>query len=373
MTLTRLSLCVLISMVLELYGQSVRTTFGYNCHEYTVYKLTAAERPKWNQSKNLCSESGSHLVCIEDQKEIGFLAQKLIELKLESEYFIGFEKQNEKWTWICNRNTVVTPKKIPWADHQPSNNGRCAKMYFSDKGLVYDDIPCSDKKDYICERRNSSCHKEDEPDIREKETVKPTTIHTLPDTSVATDSVVTTRQQHEGDSTSSSTFASNSGKPEGEKDSTTVKIAAALGAVLFIVLVVLVVVVLLRRKRRLGKNPEKPTANASSTKQPDSQYESVQPVDAARLLGAPEFRKESPTKVECEYAVVNKANKKPNKGDLVYAQLADFDDADNDVKMEKPTLYEPTVYADVVPSDVYLKESNDTSDPTYANVQTTGV
>ncbi|XP_068704197.1 uncharacterized protein [Montipora foliosa] len=120
-------------------------------------------------------------------------------------------------------------------------------------------------------------------------------------------------------------------------------------------------------------DPEKPTANASSTKQPDSQYESVQPVDAARLLGAPEFRKESPTKVECEYAVVNKANKKPNKGDVVYAQLADFDDADNDVKMEKPTLYEPTVYADVVPSDVYLKESNDTSDPTYANVQTTGV
>ena len=57
----------------------------------------------------------------------------------------------------------------------------------------------------------------------------------------------------------------------------------------------------------------------------------------------------------------------------MYAQLADFDDADNDVKMEKPTLYEPTVYADVVPSDVYPKESNDTSDPTYANVQTTGV
>ena len=57
----------------------------------------------------------------------------------------------------------------------------------------------------------------------------------------------------------------------------------------------------------------------------------------------------------------------------MYAQLADFDDADNDVKTEKPTLYEPTVYADVVPSDVYLKTSNDTSDPTYANVQTTGV
>ncbi|XP_068703660.1 uncharacterized protein [Montipora foliosa] len=370
MTLTRLSLCVLISMVLELYDHSVGTTFGYNCHEYTVYKLQEAERPQWNQSKNLCSESGSHLVCIEHQGEIDFLAHKLKELKLESEYFIGLEKQNEKWTWICNRSTVVPPNKSPWARTQPRGDGPCAKMYFLGKDLVYDDIRCDYRKDYICERRNSSCHKEAEP---EKGTIKPTTIHALPDISVATDSVITTPQQHERDSTTSSTVASDSGKQEGEKDSTTVKIAAALGAVLFILLVVLVVVVLLRRKRRLGKNPEKPTANASSTKQPDSQYESVQPVDAARLLGAPEFRKESPTKVECEYAVVNKANKKPNKGDLVYAQLADFDDADNDVKMEKPTLYEPTVYADVVPSDVYLKESNDTSDPTYANVQTTGV
>ncbi|XP_068703662.1 uncharacterized protein [Montipora foliosa] len=210
MTLTRLSLCVLISMVLELYGQSVRTTFGYNCHEYAVYKLLPAERPKWNESRNLCSESGSHLVCIEHQQEINFLARKLEELKLESEYFIGLDKQNEKWTWICNRSTVVTPKKRPWAIHQPSGSGPCAKMYFVREYLVFEDIPCDVRKDYICERRNSSCHKKAEPDIDEKETIKPTTIHTLPDVSVATDSVITTRQQHEGDYTTNANSSSMS-------------------------------------------------------------------------------------------------------------------------------------------------------------------
>lgn len=354
-------------MFLELYDHSVGTTFGHDCQEYTVYKLPE-QRLGWNESKRFCSENESHLVCIEHQQELKNLAKTLADLNLKSEYFIGLEKQKGTWTWICNRSIVVTPKERPWAAEEPSDNGHCAKMYFQNKDLVYDDIPCNSKMDYICERRNSSCHKKD---IKEKETTTPTTIHTLPDTYAATASVITTPQQHDRDSTT--TVANNSGKQEDEKDPSTLIIAAALGAVLFILLVVLVVVVLLRRKRRLCKNPEKPTANASSTKQPESQYESVQPVDAARLLGAPEFRKESPTKVECEYAVVNKANKKPNKGDLVYAQLADFDDADNDVKMEKPTLHEPTVYADVVPSDVYLKESNDTSDPTYANVQTTGV
>ena len=144
----------------NLYIITIGTTFGYKCHEYTVYKLPLAERPTWNESRDLCSESGSHLVCIEHQEEVDFLAHKLKELKLESEYFIGLEEQNETWTWICNRSTVVTPKESTWAINQPSGSGPCAKMYFVGKDLVYDDIPCDHRrKDYICERRISSCHK----------------------------------------------------------------------------------------------------------------------------------------------------------------------------------------------------------------------
>lgn len=64
----------------------------------------------------------------------------------------------------------------------------------------------------------------------------------------------------------------------------------------------------------------------------------------------------------------------PKKGDLVYAELADLDDSTNDEKVaQKPAPYESTVYADVVPTDVYHKASPDPSDPTYANVQSTGV
>ena len=63
----------------------------------------------------------------------------------------------------------------------------------------------------------------------------------------------------------------------------------------------------------------------------------------------------------------------PKKGDLVYAQLADFDDTKDEVKAHKPATYEPTVYADVVPTDVFHKTGPDSSEPTYANVQSTGV
>ena len=97
-------------------------------------------------------------MCIEHQGELDFLAQTLQRMNLSSEYFIGLEKKNKKWSWICNKTIVVKLKQKPWATSQPSGNGLCAKMYFEGKVLVYDDIRCDDKMDYICERRRSSCH-----------------------------------------------------------------------------------------------------------------------------------------------------------------------------------------------------------------------
>ena len=59
----------------------------------------------------------------------------------------------------------------------------------------------------------------------------------------------------------------------------------------------------------------------------------------------------------------------------MYAQLAEFDGDHNDTKAQKPASYEPTVYADVdvVPPEVFSRTDPDSTQPTYANVQTTGV
>ena len=60
----------------------------------------------------------------------------------------------------------------------------------------------------------------------------------------------------------------------------------------------------------------------------------------------------------------------------MYAQLAEFD-AENEAasKPQKPPSYEPTVYADVdvMPAGLSSRENPDATQPTYANVETTGV
>lgn len=55
-------------------------------------------------------------------------------------------------------------------------------------------------------------------------------------------------------------------------------------------------------------------------KETENQYEAIDPVEAAKLLGTPDTnsvrpatKQESP-KVECEYAMVNKANKTVRDG-----------------------------------------------------------
>ena len=59
----------------------------------------------------------------------------------------------------------------------------------------------------------------------------------------------------------------------------------------------------------------------------------------------------------------------------MYAQLAEFDHKTDFAKPPKPPSYEPTVYADVeaMPPELPGREDPDSSQPTYANLETTGV
>ena len=76
---------------------TIATTFANKCHEYKADKLPQQERPDWIQSKYFCSEHASHLVCIEHQGQLYFMAQKLEKLNLAGkyEYFIGLEEQRK--------------------------------------------------------------------------------------------------------------------------------------------------------------------------------------------------------------------------------------------------------------------------------------
>ena len=59
----------------------------------------------------------------------------------------------------------------------------------------------------------------------------------------------------------------------------------------------------------------------------------------------------------------------------MYAQLdmGESDNAEDDAKVHKAAPYEPTVYADVMQSDVIKGSDPDSTQSTYENIQTTGV
>ena len=62
----------------------------------------------WEESKNLCEQSGSKLVSMEPLSvEFSFLTNHSETLKQNTtEYYIGLKKYGEKWIWISDNSTL---------------------------------------------------------------------------------------------------------------------------------------------------------------------------------------------------------------------------------------------------------------------------
>ena len=114
----------------------------------------------WEESKNLCEQSGSKLVSIEQTAELSFLTNYSETLKMNTtEYYIGLKKYGEKWIWISDNSTLNETErgKFPWGGGQPSGNGNCSKMWSeeSKSSWAYDDVECTQTTTNIgciCER-----------------------------------------------------------------------------------------------------------------------------------------------------------------------------------------------------------------------------
>ena len=117
----------------------------------------------WEESRDLCKNIGSDLVSIESKKEWFFL-KETIQKYATSEYFIGLKKdgKSKEWQWISDNSKVnATRGKFPWAQANPSGDGKCAVMfkdYLKGYGL-FNDLNCVIKQNiagYICERSVNS-------------------------------------------------------------------------------------------------------------------------------------------------------------------------------------------------------------------------
>ncbi|PFX12522.1 hypothetical protein AWC38_SpisGene23506 [Stylophora pistillata] len=73
------------------------------------------------------------------------------------------------------------------------------------------------------------------------------------------------------------------------------------------------------------------------------------------------------------FSSISNTDREGKEGDLVYAQLANFDNKTDATKPQKPASYEPTIYADVeeLPPELPGREDPDSPQPTYANLKMT--
>nr|XP_058940237.1 uncharacterized protein LOC131768528 isoform X2 [Pocillopora verrucosa] len=346
----------------------------------------------WPQANANCKFHKKHLVVMEEEQEWEFIKNAIQnrEGSKYGEWIIGLEMNitTRNWTWVNGKPLTINK----WEKSSPDPND----FY----GLIHEEFPPGFtgsfstvkgdvQRGWICEKESDSCQGDcfvhpvpqstSPPGTKAFTTkVRTSTEQDITDVSgsLTIVSILTTAKSTDR---AKSTDTPTTADDKSSSSPTVMIVGASLGAVLFVALIIFIIVILLRRKKRQGKDtesvlPKESSPNMSAPKNSEndqlgeSQYESVNQVEAAKLLGSPNSKNNTrlqPPPENCEYAVVNKANKKRKEGDLVYAKLAEFDHETDATKPPKPPSYEPTVYADV--------EVPDSLQPTYANLETTGV
>lgn len=384
---------VLAALCFETDGQKA-------CSCYT-FEGGAIGRKSWPEAKTSCEGQKKHLVAMETEREWEFIKNETQNrtAQYRNEWLIGLfrDPKNAKWTWVSGQPLTIDK----WQKNEPDD----LDLY----GLIAKDFPQNTSglfggtteilfREWICEEETDNCT----GTCLYHNLVPTTATLTRRATTAETERTSSATQDHtdESEPTSSGVETTPEKRTNGKSDSTAVIVAVSLGAVLFIALIVLAVVFFLKRKKRHPQDAER--SKKKSSDQPENAYESIDQAEAANLLGAPnsnsvpqlneqpeyamvnkkdkrkQNKEEAPPAApttDCEYAVVNKENRKKKEGDLVYAQLdmGEIDNAEVDAKVHKAAPYEPTVYADVMQSDVIKGSDPDSTQPTYENIQTTGV
>ena len=135
------------------------THLTFNCSNYTFHESSVKARD-WKTSRWLCQNSTEgDLVSIEEEKERIFLKEIIKNLRT-TKYYIGLEKEQDKWRWLSNGNSVNASKgKHPWGPREPNGGPeiKCATIYGNYQHLdgLFDDMSCSSPAEdagYICER-----------------------------------------------------------------------------------------------------------------------------------------------------------------------------------------------------------------------------
>ncbi|XP_073480044.1 C-type lectin domain family 10 member A-like [Aquarana catesbeiana] len=123
-----------------------RRRYGLSC-----YYFSSSSQP-WNVSKKDCEDMGAHLIVINSEGEMDFLRG----IANKQTFWIGLTDADGTWRWVDGTPYDITPKfwgkgqPDDWKGHGLGGGEDCAMLR---NGYDWNDLHCSTKIKYICEKK----------------------------------------------------------------------------------------------------------------------------------------------------------------------------------------------------------------------------
>ncbi|XP_036372269.1 CD209 antigen-like protein A [Megalops cyprinoides] len=120
---------------------------GWNKFSFRCYYVST-EKKSWSDSRQDCRERGADLVIITSREEQEFINS------LSSRVWIGLTDSETEGTWKWVDGTRLTTEYWMSGEPNDADSGEdCAEnLVTADKVTGWNDMPCSDKQKWICER-----------------------------------------------------------------------------------------------------------------------------------------------------------------------------------------------------------------------------
>ncbi|GAA6094118.1 uncharacterized protein LOC113659248 [Tachysurus ichikawai] len=123
---------------------------GWRYFDFHIY-YTSNEKKIWGESRQDCRRRGADLVIINSKEEHEFLAKMMG----SDRAWIGLRDRDTEGMWKWVDGTPLTTKF--WCSGEPNDAGSdedCAEISDSQENKIWNDMPCSTKLIWVCEKVN---------------------------------------------------------------------------------------------------------------------------------------------------------------------------------------------------------------------------
>lgn len=127
---------------------------GDKCFTNSCYKFFET-RQTWTENQNTCRGEGGDLVSIETEAEWRYVNNEIQKIPEVNAWHIGLQLKQGDWKWVSGQPLEKHLEK--WQPGQPSGDGNEAEMsknYPSGSKGLFNDLPGSQAKPFICEIPN---------------------------------------------------------------------------------------------------------------------------------------------------------------------------------------------------------------------------